>query len=71
MMQIESNKIKVLHATTVEIPSLDKQENTNQTVQHETPNAANVNVWGALVISVKAQQKSKRLMKIDKCQMIT
>ena len=46
-----------MRATNVEIPSMDKQENTNQAVQHENTNATNVNVWVTLVISVKAQQK--------------
>ena len=54
---MESNKMKAMRATTVEIPSMDKQENTNQAVQHENTNATNVNVWVTLVISVKAQQK--------------
>ena len=54
---MESNRKKAMRATNVEIPSMDKQENTNQAVQHENTNATNVNVWVTLVISVKAQQK--------------
>ena len=54
---MESNRMKAMRATNVEIPSMDKQENTNQAVQHENTNATNVNVWVTLVISVKAQQK--------------
>ena len=46
MMQIESNKTKALCTTAAEIPSMDKKQNTNQTVQHKITNAANVNVWG-------------------------
>ena len=41
---MESNKMKAMRATTVEIQSMDKQENTNQAVQHENTNATNVNV---------------------------
>ena len=52
--------------------AIDEQvKKTSQNVQHKTPNATNVNVWGTSGDSVKAQQKSKRKIKIDKHQMMT